>query len=80
MSVDEVYLVQQQRNESALRIELELQRQPHYFIFKIFMQQVDRANTNTEEKYCLRKFEQPNRQQTSVMRTTGVAPMFLFIH
>src|SRR5258708_27397691 len=39
------------------------------------MQQMNRTHANGEEKNRLRQFKQPDRQQTAVMRRSGVIPL-----
>jgi hypothetical protein len=60
MGIDEIRLMEQQRNQAALRVKPQAQRQPRDLIADILMQQMNRASTDTEEEDRLRQLEEPD--------------------
>ena len=64
--VDQIDFLQNQRDDLALGIELQLTRQPQNLVAEIFVEQVNCAESKREEQNGLAQLEQTDSQKAAV--------------
>ncbi len=62
MRIDRVDLLHEQADEAAFRVETQGRGEPHGFVAQVTMQQVQRADPDTEEEEALAELEDADHQ------------------